>query len=73
MTFIKREAFPQLDLKDSEEGRPVAHQLQVMNLGYFGEESNLFELTATYVEHSLKPLFKSLKGSSDSAEVSSHP
>jgi hypothetical protein len=32
-------------------------------LGYIGEDFNIFELAATYVEYSLLPLFNSFKTS----------
>jgi len=41
----------------------MARQLQVLNLGFSGEDSNIFELGATYVEYSLLPLFNSYKAS----------
>ena len=36
-------------------------QLQVVNLGFLGRQSNLFELASTYVDYSLLPLFSNFK------------
>jgi hypothetical protein len=41
----------------------VSKQLQLINLGYIGEDFNIFELAATYVEYSILPLFSSYKAS----------
>lgn len=38
----------------------------MVNLGYIGEDFNIFELAATYVEYSLLPLFNSYKTTSKS-------
>jgi len=35
----------------------LSHQLQIVNLGYLGQESNIFELASTYVDFSFLPLF----------------
>ncbi len=37
--------------------RHLSSQLQVLNLGFVGEDANIFELAVNYVEHSLIPLF----------------
>lgn len=37
--------------------RHLSSQLQILNLGFIGEDSNIFELASTYVEYSLVPLF----------------
>jgi dynein heavy chain 1, cytosolic len=37
----------------------IGSQLQVLNLGYIGEASSPFELTHTYLQNSLAPLFTS--------------
>jgi hypothetical protein len=61
IAFLKREAFAVLDLRGGETGDHVSKQLQLLNLGYIGEDFNIFELAATYVEYSLLPLFNSYK------------
>ena len=45
----------------SEAGEHIAKQMQLLNLGYIGEDFSIFELAATYVEYSLLPLFNSYK------------
>lgn len=40
----------------------------MINLGYLGEDSNIFELAATYVEYSFLPLFQTYKKKSTSAD-----
>lgn len=52
-----------MDLKGDDAGEHVSKQLQLLNLGYIGEDFNIFELAATYVEYSLLPLFNSYKTS----------
>jgi hypothetical protein len=42
----------------------LSHQLQVINLGYLGRESNIFELASTYVDFSILPLFNDFKSKS---------
>jgi hypothetical protein len=62
IAFLKRDNFVLLDMSrtdDEGEGNPISRQLQVLNLGYIGEDSTIFELAHTYVEHSLLPLFQS--------------
>lgn len=39
----------------------LSSQLQVINLGYLGQESNIFELASTYVDFSFLPLFTDYK------------
>jgi hypothetical protein len=47
----------------------LSNQLQIINLGYLGEDSSIFELATTYVEYSLLPLFNTFKaGGISSAE-----
>ena len=53
IAFLKREEFSQLDF-DGNTNLPS--QLQVVNLGYQGESSNLFELVSTYMNYSFMPL-----------------
>ena len=43
--------------------RHLSSQLQILNLGYVGEDSNLFELAVNYVEYSLIPLFNTYRTS----------
>jgi len=61
IAFLKRESFALLDLRGDETGDHTSKQLQLINLGYIGEDFNIFELAATYVEYSLLPLFNSYK------------
>jgi dynein heavy chain 1, cytosolic len=35
----------------------LSEQIQVINLGYLGQDSNLFELAQNYVDFSFIPLF----------------
>ena len=42
----------------------LGSQLQVVNLGYLGQESNIFELASTYVDFSFLPLFQDFKNKS---------
>lgn len=63
IAFLKRESFAVLDLRGDEAGDHASKQLQLLNLGYVGEDFNIFELAATYVEYSLVPLFNSYKTS----------
>lgn len=48
-----------MDMKGDEDGNPISRQLQLLNLGFIGEDATIFELAHTYVEHSLLPLFQS--------------
>lgn len=41
--------------------RHLSSQLQILNLGFVGEDSNIFELAVSYVEYSLIPLFSTYK------------
>ena len=43
-----------MDLNDAPD---LSTQLQVINMGYLGAESNIFELAQTYVSFSFVPLF----------------
>jgi len=63
IAFLKREAYANLELRGDETTDVVANKLQLINLGYAGEDFNLFELAATYVDYSLIPLFNSFKTS----------
>jgi hypothetical protein len=63
---LKRESYAALDLRGEEGGDHLSKQLQLINLGYVGEDFNIFELVATYVEYSLLPLFNSYKTSKGS-------
>jgi hypothetical protein len=65
IAFIKRETYQVLDLKaaTSDNSRHLSHQLQILNLGFVGEDANIFELAVNYVEHSLIPLFSTYKTS----------
>ena len=66
IAFVKREPYQVLDLKaaTSDNMRHLSSQLQILNLGYVGEDSNLFELAVNYVEYSLIPLFNTYRTSS---------
>ena len=63
IAFLKREAYQSLELKGINDtgSRHLSSQLQILNLGYIGEDSNIFELAATYVEYSFLPLFNTYK------------
>lgn len=39
----------------------LSSQIQVVNLGYLGQDSNIFELASTYVDFSFMPLFQDYK------------
>ena len=53
-------------MSDGSRATSLSCQLQILNLGYIGEDSNIFELAATYVEYSMLPLFNTYKtGPSD--------
>ncbi len=63
IAFVKREAYATLELRASSEDsmRHLSSQLQILNLGYMGEDSSIFELAVSYVEYSLIPLFNTYK------------
>mmetsp|Transcript_20728 Transcript_20728/g.31805 ORF Transcript_20728/g.31805 Transcript_20728/m.31805 type:complete len:147 (+) Transcript_20728:184-624(+) len=61
VAFLKRDLYEQMDLKNDDTMEQVGKQVQVINLGYIGEDFNVFELAANYVEYSLVPLFNSYK------------
>ena len=64
IAFVKREAYQTLELKSPTEEDNLKHlssQLQILNLGYVGEDANIFELAVNYVEYSLIPLFNTYK------------
>lgn len=72
IAFLKRESFPHLELRGDDAG-DVSKQLQMINLGFVGEDFNIFELAATYVEYSLIPVlnsYKLSKGKGDSGTAS---
>lgn len=62
IAFLKRDAFAVLDLSSDSEDH-ISKQMQLINLGYIGDDFNIFELAASYVEYSLVPLFNSYKRS----------
>jgi hypothetical protein len=67
IAFVKREAHAQLELKAAvEPSKHLSSQLQMLNLGYVGEDSNIFELAVNYVEYSFIPLFSTYKTTSSS-------
>jgi dynein heavy chain 1 len=69
IAFLKRESYTVLDLRGEEYGEHVSKQVQLINLGFIGEDFNIFELAATYVEYSLQPLFNSYRGTHGSAST----
>ena len=71
IAFLKRESFQTLELRGTTDvARHLSSQLQILNLGYIGEDSNIFELAATYVEYSLLPLFNTYKTGSGAQSTS---
>lgn len=63
IAFVKREAYQILELRALDNMRHLSSQLQILNLGYIGEDANIFELAVNYVEYSLIPLFSTYKTS----------
>lgn len=61
VAFLKRSIVTQVDLVQGDGGRNLSSQVQVINLGYVGEENTIFELASTYIDNSLIPLFTSYK------------
>lgn len=59
IAFIKRQNISTVNLKESRRG--IGKQLQVLNLGYEGDELELFRLAGIYVDNGLIPLFASYK------------
>lgn len=59
IAFLKREQYPTLDLSVHDLAKHVAVQLQVINVGYIGEDNTPFVITNTYILNSLTPLFQS--------------
>jgi hypothetical protein len=70
IAFLKREPYKNLILQDQikaataggednldEDHVDISSQLQVINMGYIGQDSNIFELASTYVDFSILPLF----------------
>lgn len=53
-----------LDISQTTAGEAcvdLSSQLQVVNLGFLGQESNIFELAQTYINQSFLPLFQDYK------------
>lgn len=48
-------------IQNSASSVDLSSQLQVVNLGYLGQESNIYELASTYVDFSFLPLFTDFK------------
>ena len=63
IAFVKRDGFQVLELKSgsTDNVKHLSSQLQVMNLGFVGEDANIFELAVNYVEYSFIPLFNTYK------------
>jgi hypothetical protein len=57
-----------MDLNDAPD---LSQQLQVINMGYLGAESNLFELAQTYVSFSFVPLFSDYRSQSNKGQAPS--
>lgn len=51
----------------NEDRTDLSVQLQVANLGYLGQDSNIFELASTYVDFSFLPLFQDFKTKSQTS------
>lgn len=45
IAFVKREDYTLLDLREEGAGEPLSRQMQIVNLGFTGENSSIFELT----------------------------
>ena len=52
-----------------EEGTDLSSQIQVVNLGYLGQDSNIYELASTYVDFSFLPLFQDYKNKTQVAQT----
>lgn len=61
IAFHKRELYATLDLSSHESSKPIATQIQVINIGYVGEDNTPFVLTNTYIQNSFAPLFHSFE------------
>lgn len=61
IAFLKRTAFPVLDLKVQHEGWNLSHQIQIINLSFIGEDKVIFDMANTYVDYALIPFFSSYK------------
>jgi dynein heavy chain 1 len=59
IAFIKRQLYPIINLKEGK--KAIGRQLQVINLGYAGEEIELFRMANIYLDNGLIPLFTSYK------------
>jgi len=70
IAFLKRDDFQVLDLKACD-AKPLSSQVQVVNLGFVGEDSSVFELAFNYVEFSFIPLFNTYKQGPAQTEKSS--
>jgi dynein heavy chain 1 len=70
IAFIKRQHVSMLNLKDARRG--IGKQLQILNLGYVGEETDLFRLANIYVDNGLIPLFASYKSKKSSEDNLDH-
>jgi len=74
IAFLKREQYPTLDLSVHDLAKHIAIQLQVINIGYIGEDATPFVITNTYITNSFAPLFQSYeaarypKGAADEEE-----
>lgn len=80
VAFLKREPYKTLNIKDQAKkvtpsGTPgegtiedeyvdISNQIQVINMGYIGQDSNIFELASTYLDFSILPLFQDYKSKS---------
>ncbi len=61
VAFLKREQYPTLDLSVHDLTKHIASQLQVLNIGYVGEDATPFVITNTYITNSFAPLFQSFE------------
>eukprot|EP00830_Metopus_es_P014592 TRINITY_DN3930_c0_g2_i1.p1 TRINITY_DN3930_c0_g2~~TRINITY_DN3930_c0_g2_i1.p1 ORF type:complete len:1285 (-),score=333.29 TRINITY_DN3930_c0_g2_i1:418-4179(-) len=74
IAFLKREQIATIELLNHDLAKHVAAQLQVINIGYIGEDSTPFVITNTYILNSFTPLFQSFeearypKGGADEEE-----
>jgi len=59
IAFIKRHNSSLIDVKKGR--KQIGKQLQIFNLGYVGDEIDLFRLANIYVDNGLIPLFASYK------------
>ena len=66
IAFIKRQNVTVIDLQKGR--KRIGKQLQVFNLGYAGEEIDLFRLANIYIDNGLIPLFSSYKAKKSTGE-----